>query len=619
MTNTKLTLRHIAFTGSKRETVKLTFKSGLNVIHGASETGKSFLVEAIDFMLGSSKQLRNIPERKGYESIFLGIEQADGTLFTLERATAGGNFRLYEGLHSARPQEVDAKSLGPKHNSANHENISMFLLEKIGLTGKQVRKNARGETNSLSFRNLARLCLVSEGEIQKVGSPIETGQVINRTAEFSVFKLLLTGLDDSAVEPEEASRAKRLSSFAKIEVIDDFISENKKRLVGLIGNDDEEADLIDQVERIDILINREKNVLDQSENEYRTIAFRRNASRQALEKARERGVEISELLERFHLLDEHYQSDLIRLEGIRESGALVSALDVHCCPLCGSKPDQQHLDGECDGNVEAVIQAADAEVGKIGQLRKELADTVDQLKVEARKYEALASKLSEQLKLAVQKLQKISPELRLRRDAYTDLLDRRSLAESALDILSTISELEKRRSELEKSQENGRIQSEFIANFPRSTLNSFSKIYEEVLKSWNFPDVDGVYFDPQSRDFVISGKPRGARGKGMRALSYAAFTVSLLEFTERNGLPHPGFAVLDTPLLAYREPDGSDDDLTGTDVHERFYEQLNTISDRQLIVLENIDPPSAIQKEGQCTFFSKNPHSGRYGFFPLHN
>jgi len=103
----------------------------------------------------------------------------------------------------------------------------------------------------------------------------------------------------------------------------------------------------------------------------------------------------------------------------------------------------------------------------------------------------------------------------------------------------------------------------------------------------------------------------------MRALSYAAFTVSLLEFTKRNGLSHPGFAVLDTPLLAYREPDGDDDDLTGTDVHQRFYEQLHAISGRQLIILENVDPPRAIRDDGQCIFFSKNPHSGRYGFFPL--
>lgn len=617
MTDNHLMLRHIAFVGAKKETAQLTFDSGLNVIYGASETGKSFLVEAIDFMLGSSKSLRDIPERVGYETIFLGVEESDGTLFTLERAAAGGKFRYYEGLHTARPQDGETKTLGPKHNPTNHENVSTFLLEKIGLAGKKIRKNARGETNSLSFRNLAHLCLISEGAIQKEGSPIETGQYTTRTAELSAFKLLLTGIDDSAIEPDEAQRTKRLSRSAKIEVIDDLIGENRGRLTGLIGEDDEESDLVEQMQRLNRTLDHEKDMLDQSEKDYRLVASRRNEARRALEDARERHAEISELLQRFQLLDDHYQSDLVRLEGIRESGALVSALSAQSCPLCGSEPHEQHLDSDCDGNVEAIIGAADAEVEKIKRLRDELADTVAQLNTEAQEYEAFAPKLGQQLELAVGKLQEINPELKTQRAAYTELLNRRSSVESALRILSTISELEERRAELEASPKTVPPQDEPVSDLSLSTLNSFSKVYEEILKSWNFPDADRVYFDQTSRDFVISGKPRGARGKGMRALSYAAFIVSLLKFTKRNDLPHLGFAVLDTPLLAYREPDGDDDDLTGTDVHERFYEQLHAISDRQLIILENVDPPAVVQKDGQCTLFSKNPHSGRYGFFPI--
>lgn len=617
MIDNNLTLRHIAFTGTAKETAQLTFGSGLNVIYGASDTGKSFLVEAIDFMLGSSKPLRDIPERVGYETIFLGVEESDGTQFTLERATAGGGFRCYEGLHISRPEDGEAKTLGSRHNPTNHDNVSMFLLEKIGLAGKRIRKNARGETNSLSFRNLAHLCLISEGEIQKEGSPIETGQYPSRTAELSTFKFLLTGIDDSAVEPEEAQRTKRLSRTAKIEVIDDLIVENEERLAGLIGEDNEESELVDQLQRLNRALDNEKHTLDQSEEKYRAVVAKRNDTRRDLEDARGRRAEISELLQRFQLLEDHYQSDLIRLEGIRESGALVSALDSRMCPLCGSEPHEQHLDGDCDGNIEAVIEAADAEVQKIKKLRKELADTVAQLDAEAEEYEVLMPKLSEQLELLVGELQEINPELKSKKAAYTELLNRRSSVEAALRVLSTISELENRRAELEAPVKTTSSHNEPASDLSLSTLNSFSRIYEQVLKSWNFPDAERVYFDQPSRDFVISGKPRGARGKGMRALSYAAFIVSLLEFTKRNDFSHPGFAVLDSPLLAYREPDGDDDDLTGTEVHQRFYEKLQEISGRQIIILENDDPPNRIQEDGQCTFFSKNPHSGRYGFFPL--
>jgi hypothetical protein len=103
----------------------------------------------------------------------------------------------------------------------------------------------------------------------------------------------------------------------------------------------------------------------------------------------------------------------------------------------------------------------------------------------------------------------------------------------------------------------------------------------------------------------------------MRAITHAAFTVGLLEYTRVNELPHPGFVVLDTPLLAYREPEGEEDDLTGTDVQDRFYEYLEALKERQVIIFENNDPPEAVKRRSQTLFFSKNPHLGRYGFFPV--
>ena len=75
---------------------------------------------------------------------------------------------------------------------------------------------------------------------------------------------------------------------------------------------------------------------------------------------------------------------------------------------------------------------------------------------------------------------------------------------------------------------------------------------------------------------------------------------------------------MDTPLRAYREPEGTEEDLTGTDLKDQFYSYLSAWpGDRQVIIVENTTPPEAMQDLPQVTFFSKNPHSGRYGFFPV--
>ena len=617
MTDATLTIRHLCFTGPRRPAAGIEFHSGLNVIYGASETGKSFILEAIDFMLGSKSDLRDIGERVGYDRVFLGIEDSLGDEFTLERSIAGGNFLRYDGLHLGKPAGLNGTILKAKHNPTQPDSLSRFLLAKIGLDERRVRKNARGETDSLSFRNLVPFCMVNEQSIQKTSSPLMTGQPISATKEYSVFKLLLTGVDDSAITPEESAATRRVSRGAKIEVIDELIEDHRQRLAGLVGEDDDPKELQDQLEKLVTSINREQGVLNESESAYRGVVSERNQLRARLQSAQERQAEIDELLSRFALLDEHYGSDLERLEGIREAGALAAALEDQICPLCGTPPEQQHKDAQCDGNIDAVVASVDAERTKILTLQRELRETVVKLREEAGGFEELVPDIEKQLANKNEELATLSPSLSDARAAYTELLGKRGTVQNAINILNSIEELEERKIELEnpiaKVEETEKPSSELS----QSTLNEFSKVYEEILRGWSFPDAERVHFDTQTRDFVISGKPRGARGKGMRAITHAAFNIALLDYTEREELPHPGFVVLDTPLLAYREPEGDEDDLSATDVHECFFKDLARFADRQVIVLENVDPPSNDKAGIKKTFFSKNAQVGRYGFFPI--
>ena len=89
MTATGLRIRHLTFCGPNREPVSVSFRAGLNVIYGASNTGKSFIVDTIDFMLGGKGPLRDIPERVGYDCILLAMETLDGREFTIQRSTNG--------------------------------------------------------------------------------------------------------------------------------------------------------------------------------------------------------------------------------------------------------------------------------------------------------------------------------------------------------------------------------------------------------------------------------------------------------------------------------------------------------------------------------------------------
>src|SRR5689334_2636278 len=60
-----ISLHFIRFRGPKKPDAEFKFAPGLNVLWGASDTGKTFLVESIDFMLGAGDALKDIPERQG--------------------------------------------------------------------------------------------------------------------------------------------------------------------------------------------------------------------------------------------------------------------------------------------------------------------------------------------------------------------------------------------------------------------------------------------------------------------------------------------------------------------------------------------------------------------------
>ncbi|HEX2552743.1 MAG TPA: AAA family ATPase [Microvirga sp.] len=615
MSTPGLRIRHLAFHGPNRDPAAVEFGAGLNLLYGASDTGKSFVVEAIDFMLGGKTALRDIPERIGYERVMLGIEAMDGEQFTLSRSADGGNFQLFEGLHSAPPPpETEARELADQHSERSADNLSSFLLEKCGLNGKRVRRNRPGDTNSLSFRNLARLMIVTETEITSQRSPLTDGNPTADTPNFATFKLLLTGVDDSALVAQKAATPGDQTREAQINLLDQLIGEFRDRIKELTKQPKE---LEDQLEKLESSLEAYTQQLSVSEADYRRLSGRRRELRERLEQGRDRRAEIASLLQRFDLLGQHYTSDIERLQGIEEAGTLFSVLGHAQCPICGAAPEHHRRDTECGGNVNAVVAAARSEIAKIALLQTELGDTVAALRREGSGFDRRLPKIEEELSSVSSELEGLtSPRVRQLRASYGELADKRGEVREALAIYRTLQDMEKRREDLEQGSEQ-RASAVSDGDLPTTVAASFAERVETILKEWHFPGADRVYFDAKARDLVIGGKLRTARGKGLRAITHAAFTIGLLEYCRANRTPHPGFVVLDSPLLAYREPEGDDVDLLGTDLNAQFYSYLSKLpGDRQVIVVENRDPPSEITARPNVVMFSKNPHSGRYGFFP---
>lgn len=610
-------LRYLAYFGPDRPTADLSLAPGLNVICGASETGKSFIVETIDFMLGQQNPVRDIPERDGYDRIRLSIESIHWPPLTLDRSIEGGNFRAYEELLTDGSPQSEAKTLRWKHSAARRDTLSYVLLERTGLTSKVLRRNAAGETRSLSFRDMARLCVVTEEEIQGRGSPLLSGQYTAATAEYAAFKLLLTGADDSALVAASDVPGRREQDTGKIELLDLMIADLEAELDEEGAEEDE---LNDQLARLDESIRTQNEALVTVQRALDLVLERRGAVAREVRRRRARIAEIEELIERFRLLDSHYQTDLSRLAAIHESGSLFVHLEQQPCPLCGALPGNQHLNSECEGNTEAVVKAADAEMFKINRLRRELADTVSSLTTERQGLLEALKQFDEQYRACEQELNEIvSPAVSTERASYNQLVSERGEVRFKLEKIDRLKRLIAQRAELDTEQtESADGPSTTKTQVSKNVLDEFARTIENILQEWHFPNANRVFFDEGKRDFQIAGKDRGSTGKGLRAITHAAVKIGMMEFCRERNLPHPGFVVLDSPLLAYWKPEGNEDDLRGTDLKEMFYRYLLGLSkDCQVIIVENEHPPDIVSFDGNVIVFTKNPHQGRYGFFPI--
>lgn len=609
-------IRNIGFLGSRVAPAWIGFDQNLSVVCGASDTGKSFLVEAIDFLLGG-KELRGIPELAGYEKARIAIESSEKGLWTFERSIEGGNYRIFKGDIEAATDAMESGTMKMKHAAGREDNISGWLLGAIELLGKYVRKNANGDCRSLSFRDIARLVIVNEQEIIRQDSPFLTGQYVSKTAEKSTLKLMLTGADDSAIVPADARKQSESNDRAKAELLEQWIADVEDEITEHGFGREELENQLEKLERA-ISSSREKLQLAQSQLNQMTTQRREIVKNREVTK--DRIDDIANMLERFALLKAQYVTDLRRLMAIEESGSLFVHHERVPCPLCGALPESQHTTEECDGDVEAIVVAAAAEMEKIKRLASDLDSTVTSLHDEsARLSEALIeiedkfNDIDGEIKSA------IAPELSDVQSDYSNFVDTRSKVVSHLSVFTRLDKLRAQREELFGDEDEAQIGNQnIVARLSTQVLHEFSKTVERILEAWDFPDTGSVYFDETAMDFVINGKLRGNRGKGLRAITHAAATLGLLEFCKERSLPHPGFVVLDSPLLAYYKPEGDGDSLQGTTLKQKFYKYLiEEHSDSQVIIVENEHPPESFEGQLGLTVFTKNPQYGRFGLFPL--
>jgi len=609
----RIILKKLVFLGGQKGPAVIDFEPGFNVVSGPSDTGKSLLFECISYVLGGATKPKQPSETDGYTNLFLTVSLGE-TLATIERSILSNDVRVYASSYE------DIKGVTPENLSGSAQaknNISDYLMKIFGIENKKLKKNESDEVISLTFNVLKNLILIDEGKIQAPVSPVFSGINTAVTSDQALFKFLIKGVEYSNAIAKLKPAERKIDVNARIDVLRQLIEESAFKDDNLSSLEE----LKKQKAQLDLSIEAEMTQISESQKEIEDLQAKRKIAWNESIYAETKADQRKEILARFNLLAVHYENDLDRLDATIETGELLVGSEQGDCPLCGAKPEFHRPDCIIDAKeILHVRESCEAEKAKIISLKNDLQITILEVQDETKRFDTSKEENQKELKRIDDLLElKLEPSLNAQKNYLATLFDKKSRVEGMIDTKEKINVVEGLISSLSVKNVRGVKGDKVPAGVNASDVSDFLEYVEKTLKDWHYPNLNRVGFSEDLQDITIGSKNRKDQGKGYRAISCAALIISLLDYCVDKGLPHPGFVVLDSPLVTFRGAKRvSGSDVVADDTKNNFYMSLSKLpKDRQVIVLENDDPPTEMMAPFNYIAFTKDEAQGRAGFMPL--
>ncbi|MFC4778158.1 hypothetical protein ACFO9Q_15255 [Paenibacillus sp. GCM10023252] len=608
--------RLILSNGADKREVK--FSEGLNIISGPTDTGKTYVFQWLKYMLGSNDSPKNIPENRDYLDGYLEIYSfAKKDIITLRRVLSTNKVYIYSCPFEIINDKTEYLRVNTKGRT---KLISSNMMEYIGVNSEIELRTHIGEEKyrKLAFRDFLHFSLIDEKEVIKDKTLLTTGQYVSRTVELNAFFYFISGKYTSYVSYLSKLRAgkktKEKPQVDKTDYLDELIVETQNQLFTLQSSEDSSG-----------ISFKEELLFVTSEIKQHSEVIRETFK--STEKLKTKRLMNQELIKRFNLLKEHFNSDLRRLDFILEGGSIISNLQPENCPVCGKQLDAYHDESHHEKvvrgvNYEKLISSYSSEKEKImlnlsdlsmttGNLEEDIEKINEEILIEEKKYREIKQKVENELKPTQASLQeKIDKQVdaKLIKAKIEYLTNQLIRLNSQKKLFSTTNILIN--SPQEPTVENDVVD---------QNIEELMKIMNGFLINMKFPGINlksnNVSFDFKEFDFIINGKARSVFGKGFRSIIYSVFVISLMDYCQKNNLPHAGFVLIDSPLTTYQEANGTDEEeKVPEELKVRFLNTFSNIVGSQIIILENKFSMDVNGEKMNFIEFTKDRTTGRYGF-----
>lgn len=597
----------------------------LSVIAGQISTGKTSILDFIDYCLGDSHHPRHVEIQRQVQAALLELElELGGDVHVIER-------RLFSDDQNAWVHRCDLDHLEEPHHKAlavlapagAPDSLSTLLLEHTGLDRillKESPTQASSRTDPFSFRDLMWLCFLPNSRMDNQQllqehhhmRELKLRQVIE--VVFGVHDQQLTTLGDrlKLLEDERRDQQKEIDSVT-IFLHEDEVPD-RLTLEGQLTEANVRETRVR--ERLGWLSAKMQAETAFAQNLRATYARLRRESDTLAARVRDRDT----LLRRLLPLRGQYAEDESKLVFFAEAQQLFDPLRVKVCPSClQDLPTPAHIedDGSCSlcrqdlpcGNDTIDVDAERAAIRlRLRTIDGYIADVEDQLSDARRDQQSAAEQESHaQAQLDSDLATKLAPFVEerdtlvrereaaggARRDVerqvrWIDGLDRRKL-----DLLRLNERIDDLRQQIKDLQ----------AHRPSrdSVVTDLSQRFRQILEQFGFPKLDDPeppFIDDRFVPHVRGNRYSDVGSTGAMTLVALAWQLAIFEAAVEEGHPHPGFLLVDSPQKNLTPQEGeATDEFSDPAIVQRVWDHLRSWSSgsgsqAQVVVVDNAPPRS---------------------------
>lgn len=576
-----------------RDNASIEFSQGLNLITGPSNTGKSWIPDCINYVLGAEETRIEVPDKT---ELVLVIGNDSGDV-TLRRFIGDNKINL-----STSRNDIDSGDYSCAKGAK--KSIAPILLSLLGIEEDcMIIKNSRFDRQRLTLRTFLYLCIAEQTPIQTMESILLPEQKTQRTAALSALLYLMTGNNFSEEDPKEAKQVKEARRQAVIEFIRHQMAELHTQKVELT---ERKKQLPEETAAIQAKIQDLTGLVAATEEQIKSALDKSQSLLKEIYTINKQLTECSLLRNRYAELNSQYASDVKRLTFIVEGQINDSQNEPpEICPFCGA-PTKKH-------EHPTYIHAAQIELNKIISQQKDLSAADSDVAQEDRELREKLFKLKE----ARQKIDdSISEELRPKVESLKRSLEH---YRAAIEVDSETALLDRYQNDMVRSLEQYQvpIAKETVSFDPKAHLagdiqHDLDVMLDNIFRECRFDGYSNAYFDLKKCDVVVNGSHKKSYGQGFRT-----FMNTLLLLTIHNYLSsdksayNPGFLIIDSPIMSLKEVDEA---ASGNMKTSLFKYLLSHQEGYQKIIIENTPPDLDYSKINLIHFTGTS--EGRYGFIP---